>query len=160
MALYAEVDISKTAASELLSRVNDLPPGSGTPHWAAFATWASAGVSALEHVVQHQSACRRPEGARSSCCSFFTKINNGQHVMSHRAIVEIIMTSQRVSRKHPKPQRTDEFLRGSFPANDPCHKKWENEHPFPKRRGIAYPETIFFWGVNILIQRPHCISCW
>jgi len=62
-------------------------------------------ASVLEHVVQHRSACRRPEGAWSSGCSFFTKFNNAWHVMSRRAIAEI-MTSQRVSRNPLKTQRT------------------------------------------------------
>lgn len=57
-----------------------------------------------EHVVQHRSACRRSEGARSSCCSFFTKLNNARHVMSHGAIAEMIVTSQRVSRHSLKPK--------------------------------------------------------
>lgn len=150
-ALYAEVDYGHIQDScTWTSQVGKWPPpGSRPPHWAASAIRASAGASALQHVVQHRFACRRSEGAWSSCCSFTTKVNKARHVMSHGAIAEMIMTSQRVSRNCLKTQRTDEFLRGSFPDNDPCHKKRGNEYPFPERGGIAYPEIIFS-GVSTL----------
>lgn len=100
-------------------------PSSGPAPGAAWATPARAGAPALQLVVPAGRGAAAAHLCSGGCRD-----------------AEMTMTSQRTSRNRSKAHRTDEFLRGTFPANDPRHKNWGNEHLFPERRDLAYPDSI------------------